>query len=180
MPSHQNRLGDDQRDFILMMLAEYRGPAYICRQFQKTFHRSIASSLVMHYKQSARHQGQIDMHRQRLRATILTHIPLASKFYRLKELDALFHSENHHRIVRYCKGVNSRGQETHVPIYEKPVGELRAICQLIASEMGDLREVHEIVDHSQDEYVATFEGGEAYSEKAEAATPEVVPEETTH
>lgn len=172
----QRALDDTQRDFILDLIAEYQPPRYICRAFQREFGRSIARSLVSYYKANEKHRDGILLRRARLKATILDRIPIASKYHRLKALDKLFDTENRYRVVRWTKGTDARGNECQLPVFEKPVGELRALLQLAAQEMGDLTEVHVNIAKPRDEYVATFDDGEAY-EDAPASEAEDVPTE---
>lgn len=130
-----SHLTGEQQQFIVRLIAEFAGPTEIQQEFEKAYGFTLALTTICHYSSHAKWREPIAQMRAAL-INRLDEIPLCSKFYRLKKLDELFHSENRYRTVRYS------GRLDH-PIEEKPVGELRQIAALVAQELGELRQVHE-------------------------------------
>ena len=168
-------LHDVEREFVLRLIAEYGSNTEICRLVQSEFGRSIASSLVSYYRRSEIHAERRAQYRAELKSTILERIPVASKFYRLQQIQKLI-DEAKWRIVRYADGVDKAGHLRKMPIYEKQVGEVRALLQLAAQEMGDLKDVVEHIGSTQDRFVAEFDDGSTYQD-ADPSEAAIVPEE---
>ena len=159
-----------EKEFVLRLIAEFRTGGFVTSAFQKEFGRSISSSLVTYYRQNF--PAEIASYRAQLKFA-LDSIPIASKFWRLSELQSLYEKANNYRLVRFARGTDKRGNPKRIPIYEKPVGELRQLLTLAAQEMGDLKEVVEVRENVTDEYRAEFETGETYSSSDTSETPDV-------
>jgi len=131
----KNNLTGDQKRFICRLFAEFAEPTEIQCEVEKAFGFRLALSTIYHYRDADKWRSVVETFRADL-VKKLTDIPLCSKFYRLKKLDQLFHDENRYRVVRYSG-------KSEIPIEEKPVGELRQLCALVAQELGELKQVLE-------------------------------------
>ncbi len=135
MKQQRNGLTGEQKRFVCRLFAEFEPPEKIRQALRQQYGIHLALPSIIHYRDSDKWGPIIEQ----MRKSLIEHIgdiPLCSKYYRLKRLDELFHSENHYRVVRYS------GRSEH-PIEEKPVGELRQLCALAAQELGELKSVLE-------------------------------------
>jgi len=119
------------------MFAEFERPEVIRQALRERYGFLLAVQSVIYYRDSPKWQAVI----VQMRGALINHLedlPIASKYWRLKQLCELFETENRYRVVRYS-GKSER------PIEEKPLGELRQLLQLAAEELGQLRrvQVHE-------------------------------------
>jgi hypothetical protein len=86
------RLTKRQREFVCRELAEYVPPGEVAAAFEVEFGQPIAPTTVAYYSTSRRWGPVIAEMRRRL-IDRLDRIPISSRFWRLKQLQALFEHE---------------------------------------------------------------------------------------
>ena len=149
MPKGQrkNHLSSEHKRLICRLFAEFAEPTEVQAAVEKTFGFRLALSTLYHYRDSEKWKAVVlEMRKELLRH--LEDLPIASKYWRLKQLCELFASENRYRVVRYSG-------KSEIPIEEKPVGELRQLLALAAEELGELkRKVEHEVGSSLEEIIA--------------------------
>lgn len=156
MPSEKttHRLNAEHREFVCRMFAEFATPSEVMKALEEQHGINLANhQAVQHYRDSEKWRPIIEEMRTALIFNI-NRLPIASKYWRLKQLQDLFNSENRYRVVRYAK-VN---EHDYTPIEELPLGELRNLLRQAAEELGELRE-RITVEHTDGRYQAEFADG---------------------
>ena len=166
-----DRLDADQKQFIIGRLAEFCGLRETSRLFKTRFGFTPSLQSIHHYSHSPKWSAEIDKLRDVLREQIAT-LPIASKFWRLKKLQALFDQESRYRTVRLIRTGGSNDAPRFTRIREIPLKEIRELLRQAAEELGELRQVHEHRGIGN-ERTCHFEDGEPYAAVASTVSTEV-------
>ncbi|MCK8824719.1 hypothetical protein [Fuchsiella alkaliacetigena] len=112
----QNKLTDNQKEQLILWLAEGKGPKDIVRLIEKEFEMSFAPATICYYKK--KYQDKILKKQKEIEKYISINVKLANKTKRIEELDSL-----------YQRSLNQNKLDT-----------ARRVLKLIAEEMGELEQ----------------------------------------
>lgn len=140
--SRQGPLTGDQKRLICQLLAEYCPPAEVVARFKEATGRQIRLSHVCYYRDSPKWAAEVDKAREALLAN-LGKLPIASKFWRLQELQGLYQDALKARRIRTVRKATKLEDGKLVPVYERleerDFGAPRELLRQAAEELGQLR-----------------------------------------
>jgi hypothetical protein len=134
-----HKLSAEQLHALLVMIAEHRRPGECVERMRDEHGVSITDTLVCYYKRNPEYREMIHKLRASWEKAFMDET-IASKRWRLEQLERLYVTENRYRTTGYARSGGTASLPEYARVRTKPVGELRALLRQAAEEVGGLNQ----------------------------------------